>query len=180
MWWWPDRGPRWTSWLSQPSCSFLQWGERLYRVKTPPLSARHGPPVLTSAPHVHPAAHSTPRRRDLTQTCYMLCALQRGRASFQCSDGENNQTHTHTQEFFIPPVFTPLHSKLSFPIYCYGCCYRCCFFLFSSSESNKDEWTLDGLLKLCKCKSQTNVLLLFMFVAFSPGIGEDTFSRSVF
>lgn len=108
MWWWPDRGPRWTSWLSQPSCSFLQWGERLYRVKTPPLSARHGPPVLTSAPHVHPAAHSTPRRRDLTQTCYMLCALQRGRASFQCSDGENNQTHTHTHRSFSSPLFSLL------------------------------------------------------------------------
>lgn len=42
------------------------------------------------------------------------------------------------------------------------------------------KWTLDGLLKLCKIKAKQMCFLLFMLVAFSPGVGEDTFSHSVF
>lgn len=42
------------------------------------------------------------------------------------------------------------------------------------------EWTLDGLLKLCKINAKQMCFLLFMMVAFSPGVGENTFSHSVF
>lgn len=43
------------------------------------------------------------------------------------------------------------------------------FMLLLSLQSNKQKWTLDRFLKLCNVKAKQNVLLLFMFVAFSPG-----------
>lgn len=51
-------------------------------------------------------------------------------------------------------------------------------FLFSSPEAKEkktEKWTLDGLLKLCNIKSQTDVLSLFMLVAFSRAIGGGHF-----
>lgn len=149
VWWWPDRGPRKTSWLSQTSCSFPQWGEWLYRLRTTPLSACHGLPVLTSAPHTHPAGHSTPCRRDLSQTCYT-----------PFNEGEQastmgKQANIHTGVLF-PSVFSPLATA--------SCRFSLLFSVlllsfrslssFLSSESNKEKWTLDGLLKLCNVKAK--------------------------
>lgn len=79
------------------------------------------------------------------------------------SDGEN--THAGV---FIPSVFTHVstaRSSLPSPF----SVLLLLIMLSLSLQSNKQKWTLDGLLKLCNVKAKQNVLLLFMFVAFSPG-----------
>lgn len=75
------------------------------------------------------------------------------------SDGENNQTHTRRS--FHPLCFhSSLHSKLSFLFTVIDVVIVVVFFLFffflfvCSSESNKEKWTLDGLLKLCNVKAK--------------------------
>lgn len=157
--WWPDRGPTRTSWLFQPSCSFLQWGETL-QTKDTPLSACHGPPVLTSASHTHSAAHSTPPPwqegpdTELPQDTHLRTRANKLPMS---SDGETTkQTHTRTHtRLSIPSVFTLFTAEsCCFSLSCYQCCCCCVFFTPSFSDSDKKKWTLDGLLKLCNVKAK--------------------------
>lgn len=79
------------------------------------------------------------------------------------SDGEN--THAGV---FIPSVFTHASTASSCVLSPFSVLLLS-FMLFLSLQSNKQKWTLDRLLKLCNVKAKQNVLLLFMFVAFSPG-----------
>lgn len=131
--------------FSTHSCSFLQWGERLYILKTAPLPACQGLPVHTSAPHNHSAAHSTPCRRDLTQSRYI---------AFQWASSElwwrNKQTHAGV---FIPSVLTHLSTASSCGPSPFSVLLLL-FTLFLSLQSNKQKWTLDRLLKLCNVKAK--------------------------
>lgn len=147
--------------FSTLSCSFLQWGERLYILKTallpscpPARDCQYTPLLLTTIQqHTAPPAGGTWHG-------YVMLPFSELPVS---SDGEN--THAGV---FIPSVFTHV-STVSSCVPSPFSVLLLLFMLFLSLQSNKQKWTLDRLLKLCNVKAKQNVLLLFMFVAFSPG-----------
>lgn len=109
----------------------------------------------------------------LDQTANKLLEMK-GQRGTQRLKSEHTCTHTHTQTYtniqFSPDLFSLLSPQQAVvSLYCYQCCYRCRFLifffnyyyfisifvcLFSSSKSNKEKWTLDGLLKLCNVKAK--------------------------
>lgn len=67
------------------------------------------------------------------------------------------RTNIHTGVTPLPRFHSSPHSKLSFLFTFYHCCCGCfvsLLFLFLPSESSKEKWTLDGLLKLCNVKAK--------------------------
>lgn len=152
-------------WLSQPSCSFLQWGERLYRLNPPfclpatdhqyslllftPTRQHTAPPILQEGPNT-----------DMLHVTRLVTRPSELQMSF---DGERKQPkQPNTQEFSSLLFHSSLHSKLSFlftvidvviVVVVLFFCFSFSFFS-SSSESNKEKWTLDGLLKLCNVKAK--------------------------
>lgn len=126
--------------FSTLSCSSLQWGERLYILKTAPSACLpQGLPVHTSAPHNHSAAHSTPCRRDLARSCYV--AFQRASSELWW---RNKQTH---MQEFSSPLFslTSPQQALVFlhPLQCCYCrlCCSCLYNQLSKSGHWIDSWS---------------------------------------
>ena len=176
-WWWPpDRGlemnfPN----LAVPFPAVRR--ETLQTKDTPsPTSSVCLPrklPVLTSAPHSHPAAAYSyhPPLQEGPNTDMLHAFQQRASELPMSSDGETHththththtNTHTDTQEFSssLFSLLSPQRAVVS--LYCYRCCRCCCLFffyftfvlIFRIKKKNKEKWTLDGLLKLCNVKAK--------------------------
>lgn len=181
-WWWPpDRGLE----MNFPNLAVPFPAVRRETLQTkdtppPPPSSVCLPrklPVLTSAPHSHPAAAYSYHPHPLQEgpNTDMLHAFQWRASELPMSSDGDKHTNTHTHAgVFIPSVSTPLSTTSGrVSLYCYRCCHCCCFFLFfilfSSSESKKkikEKWTLDGLLKLCNVKAKQMCFFVIYVCSF--------------
>lgn len=132
--------------FSHPSCCSLQWGERLYRLKTPLCLPACLPRTASTDSHTtssstqHPLQEGREHRHDTRLSKRASELLM----ETQPNTKTHTYTHTNTQEFFSPLFSLLSPQKAVVSLNCFRCCYCCLFLSHLQNQIRKSGHWMDS------------------------------------